>query len=52
MKLLRTTSILSLLTGMVAGMPVAAAQSGADGRLEEVIITAQKRAENVQDSPR
>ncbi|MFZ4601961.1 MAG: TonB-dependent receptor [Caulobacterales bacterium] len=51
MKLLRTTSILSLLTGMVAGMPVAAAQSGADGRLEEVIITAQKRAENVQDSP-
>lgn len=48
MKLHHTTSVIALLTGMALALP-AAAQQGT--QLEELIVTAQKREENVQDAP-
>jgi len=48
-KLQHTTSVIALLAGMAMAMPgQAAAQST---QLEELIVTAQKREENVQDAP-
>lgn len=38
-------------TALLAGAPVAFAQQGDDGALAEVIVTAQKRTENIQNVP-
>lgn len=50
MKLQHTTSVLALLAGMALAMPALAAESEG-AQLEELIVTAQKRAENVQTAP-
>ena len=52
MKLHRTTSVIALLAGMTIAMPAMAAAAAAEGtQLEELIVTAQKREENVQTTP-
>jgi iron complex outermembrane recepter protein len=55
MKLLQSTSILPLLAGMALALPALAQTPppapASKGNLEEVIVTAQKRAGNVQDAP-
>lgn len=49
MKLQHSTSVIALVTSMGLALPgIAAAQATA---LEELIVTAQKREENVQDAP-
>ena len=50
MKLQHTTSVVALLAGMAMAMPAMAAATG-EGQLEELIVTAQKREENVQAAP-
>ncbi|WP_304170467.1 TonB-dependent receptor [Phenylobacterium aquaticum] len=50
MKLQHTTSIIALLAGMTLAMPAFAAAAGGT-QLEELIVTAQKREENVQSAP-
>ncbi|HEY2356116.1 MAG TPA: hypothetical protein VGH86_01595, partial [Phenylobacterium sp.] len=50
--LLSNTSLSTwLLTGLAASLCAGAAQAADAPRVEEVIVTAQKRAENVQDVP-
>ncbi|WP_309606677.1 TonB-dependent receptor domain-containing protein [Phenylobacterium sp.] len=53
MKLHHTTSAIALLAGMALALPAAAAGAAAAGptQLEELIVTAQKREENVQTTP-
>ena len=53
MKLQHTASVIALLSGMTLAMPAvaAAADQGAATQLEELIVTAQKREENVQAAP-
>ena len=53
MKLQHTTSVIALIAGMGLAMPAMAAGAGASGgaQLEELIVTAQKREENVQTAP-
>jgi iron complex outermembrane receptor protein len=52
MKLQNTTSVIALLAGMTLAMPAAAASpAGGPTSLEELIVTAQKREENVQTAP-
>ena len=49
-KLLATTSIFSLALGLSAQAVAAEAKSDTAG-LEEIVVTAQKRSENLQDTP-
>jgi iron complex outermembrane receptor protein len=49
-KLQHTTSVIALLAGMTIALPAMAAASG-ESQLEELIVTAQKREENVQTTP-
>ncbi|HEX5377371.1 MAG TPA: TonB-dependent receptor plug domain-containing protein, partial [Phenylobacterium sp.] len=51
MKLQHTTSVIALLAGMTMAMPALAAAAGGESQLEELIVTAQKRQENVQTTP-
>jgi len=50
-KLQQTTSVIALLAGMGLAVPAMAATPSAGTQLEEMIVTAQKREENVQDAP-
>lgn len=50
MKLQHTTSVIALLAGMTLAMPAFAAAAGGT-QLEELVVTAQKREENVQAAP-
>lgn len=49
LKLQHTTSVIALLAGMTLALPAMAAAG--DTQLEELIVTAQKREENVQQAP-
>ena len=41
-----------LILGLLAGIPVSpAAEAPVEGNLEEIVVTAQKRSENLQDVP-
>jgi iron complex outermembrane receptor protein len=50
-KLHHTTSVLALLAGMTMALPAMAAPATGESQLEELIVTAQKREENVQTTP-
>src|SRR4030088_1935271 len=47
----REAALLAALICLVAGGSTARAQTGASDQLVEVVVTAQKRTENVQDVP-
>ncbi len=52
MNLQTTTSVIALLAGMTIAMPaLAATGASTTPQLEELIVTAEKRAENVQTTP-
>ena len=52
MKLFETTSVLAIAAALAFARPVLAAEAaGHNSTLEEVVVTAQKRAENVQATP-
>lgn len=47
----QTTSVIALVAGMTLAMPAAAMAAANNTQLEELIVTAQKREENVQTTP-
>ena len=51
MRLNHTTSVVALLSGLALAPAALAADAAADTQLEELIVTAQKREENVQTAP-
>ena len=51
-RLARYAPLAAAISGVLAGVPAGyAAEEKAAGGLEEVVVTAQKRAENLQDVP-
>ena len=49
--LLRKLPVAAAISAAISGVPLASAQDSAAGGLEEVIVTAQKRSENLQTVP-
>jgi iron complex outermembrane receptor protein len=49
--MLRYAPLASAISAILAGFPVAQAVADAEGGLDEIVVTAQKKSENMQDVP-
>ncbi len=49
--LLRYAPLASAISAIIAGVPVAYAAADSEGALDEIVVTAQKRSENLQNVP-